>query len=145
RNSSGAPMRAQGCFLSDKEIQKVVRFWRGQYDGATPESLPTANPSLADGAANGAEAALPTGQITWDEARALDQAAKDAVSSGGDKLFDEAVATVRMHGKASISLLQRRLRIGYTRSARIIEEMEEKGIVGPQTAGSQFREVLPPK
>ncbi len=143
--ASGAPMRAQGCFLSDKEIQKVVRFWRGQYDGATPESLPTANPSLADGAANGAEAAPPTGQITWDEARALDQAAKDAVSSGGDKLFDEAVATVRMHGKASISLLQRRLRIGYTRSARIIEEMEEKGIVGPQTAGSQFREVLPPK
>lgn len=143
--ASGAPMRAQGCFLSDKEINKIVRFWRGQYDGATPESLPSANPSLADGAANGGEAAPMQGQITWDEARALDQAAKDAVSSGGDKLFDEAVATVRMHGKASISLLQRRLRIGYTRSARIIEEMEEKGIVGPQTPGSQFREVLPPK
>lgn len=144
--ASGSPMRAQGCFLGDKEINKIVRFWRGQYDGATPETLPT--PSGAgglDGAPAGASSAPIQGQITWDEARALDQAAKEATPSTGDKLFDEAVATVRMHGKASISLLQRRLRIGYTRSARIIEEMEEKGIVGPQTPGSQFREVLPPK
>ncbi len=47
-----------------------------------------------------------------------------------------------MHGKASISLLQRRLRIGYTRSARLIEEMEERGIIGPTVAGQQHREVL---
>ena len=57
-------------------------------------------------------------------------------------MFSDAVATVRMNGKASISLLQRRLRIGYTRSARLIEEMESKGIIGPQVPGSQFREVM---
>ena len=57
-------------------------------------------------------------------------------------MFSDAVATVRMNGKASISLLQRRLRIGYTRSARLIEEMESKGIIGPQVTGSQFREVM---
>jgi DNA segregation ATPase FtsK/SpoIIIE-like protein len=77
---------------------------------------------------------------TWDETRALANAAGDV--GGADKLFNDAVATVRMNGRASISLLQRRLRIGYTRAARLIEEMEEKGIVGPQVPGSQFREVL---
>ena len=68
----------------------------------------------------------------------------DTGSAGGnaDKLFEDAVKTVQLQGKASISLLQRRLRIGYTRAARIIEEMEEKGIVGPSVPGSQFREVL---
>lgn len=58
------------------------------------------------------------------------------------RLFQDAVATVRMHGKASISLLQRRLRIGYTRAARLIEEMEARGIVGPAVPGQQYREVL---
>ena len=80
-----------------------------------------------------------TPQSTWDEARALGEAVKE-VSGGGsgskdDKLFNDAVQTVRMQGKASISLLQRRLRIGYTRSARLIEEMEERGIVGPSVPG----------
>jgi S-DNA-T family DNA segregation ATPase FtsK/SpoIIIE len=81
---------------------------------------------------------------TWDESRALSNAAGEVASgSKDDKLFIDAVNTVRMHGKASISLLQRRLRIGYTRAARLIEEMEERGIVGPSVAGQQHREVLP--
>jgi len=56
--------------------------------------------------------------------------------------FDEAVDLVRRQGRASISMLQRRLRIGYTRSARLIETMEEKGIVSPPQPGAQTRDVL---
>jgi S-DNA-T family DNA segregation ATPase FtsK/SpoIIIE len=60
----------------------------------------------------------------------------------GDVLFAEAVAIVREMRRASISLLQRRLRIGYTRSARLVDQLEERGIVGPGQQGSQAREVL---
>ena len=61
---------------------------------------------------------------------------------GADVLFDEAVAIVRAMRRASISLLQRRMRIGYTRAARLIDQLEEHGIIGPATGGSQPREVL---
>ena len=59
-----------------------------------------------------------------------------------DPLYDEAVDLIRREGKASISMLQRRLRIGYTRAARLVETMEEKGIVSEPMPGSQAREVL---
>ena len=59
-----------------------------------------------------------------------------------DPLYDEAVAIVREMRRASISLLQRRLRIGYTRSARIVDHLEERGIIGPAKSGSKAREVL---
>jgi DNA segregation ATPase FtsK/SpoIIIE, S-DNA-T family len=163
---SPMPMRAQGCFLSDKEITKVVRHWRAQLgDVSTETATNAADPITAsmnapnipmqgslDGDLKAAPIAPQSGDPfapanTWDEARALSKAAADGGASRGeddsaDKLFNDAVATVRMNGKASISLLQRRLRIGYTRSARLIEEMESKGIIGPQVQGSQFREVL---
>jgi S-DNA-T family DNA segregation ATPase FtsK/SpoIIIE len=152
---SAMPMRAQGCFLSDKEINRVVRHWRGQLGeplgGLDPITAATTAPevpmkgTLEDDRQEPVIVANndPFGGMTntWDEARAL----KDAADDGGnkdDKLFNDAVATVRMHGKASISLLQRRLRIGYSRAARIIEEMEERGIVGPSVPGQQHREVL---
>jgi len=141
------PTRAQGCYLSGSEIERVVRHWRAQL-GEQP-----ANPERSSGQAKAEDAleaeagwsALPTsglfsGPPTWEEARAISQAAND--DNREDKLFNDAVATVRMHGKASISLLQRRLRIGYTRAARLIEEMEERGIIGPAVPGQQYREVL---
>ena len=56
--------------------------------------------------------------------------------------FDEAVDLVRRKGRASISMLQQRLRIGYTRSARIVEMMEAKGIIGPPQGGAHHREIL---
>jgi S-DNA-T family DNA segregation ATPase FtsK/SpoIIIE len=147
------PMRAQGCFLNEKEITRVVRHWRGQLGqnaGTDPMNTAMVAPSLPMKSLDTDPAVLPTPDLfstpnTWDEARALDEAAKDVGGAGGskdDKLFNDAVATVRLQGKASISLLQRRLRIGYTRAARLIEEMEERGIVGPQVAGQQHREVL---
>ncbi|MBK8027613.1 MAG: hypothetical protein IPK19_41100 [Chloroflexi bacterium] len=61
----------------------------------------------------------------------------------GDELYEQAVDMVRRLNRASVSLLQRRLRIGYTRAARLIDMMEERGIVGPAVEGSKPREVLP--
>jgi S-DNA-T family DNA segregation ATPase FtsK/SpoIIIE len=166
------PQRAQGCFLSDKEINRVVRHWRGQLGGAVPAepviAIQMPLPMQQQSATSATSTTRPISPITpaqpntspavssslpafanetppWavPPSQGSEASASGGTSgSGGDSLFDEAVETVRLQGKASISLLQRRLRIGYTRAARIIEEMEERGIVGPQTPGSQFREVL---
>ena len=59
-----------------------------------------------------------------------------------DPLLDEVTDLVRREGRASISLLQKRLRIGYTRAARMIDNLEQKGVIGPQIANVQSREVL---
>ncbi len=58
-----------------------------------------------------------------------------------DDLYDDAVEVVRSAGRASVSLLQRRLRIGYSRAARLIDLLEERGVVGPDQGGSLGREV----
>ncbi len=149
---SAQPMRTQGCFVSDKEINKIVRHWRAQggaidHDPVTPTLEAPGSPVSVtfDGVDSFSPPPSPGNPLSWDEARALTAAMNETGKGGNaDKLFEDAVQTVQLQGKASISLLQRRLRIGYTRAARLIEEMEEKGIVGPTVAGSQFREVLSP-
>jgi S-DNA-T family DNA segregation ATPase FtsK/SpoIIIE len=65
-----------------------------------------------------------------------------AAAAGADELLPEAIAMVRSSGKASTSLLQRRFRIGYTRAARLMDMMEEQGIIGPPTGTSRARDVL---
>jgi len=74
----------------------------------------------------------------------LEQQKKNISGRGGfekDEFFDEAVSMVLETGQASVSMLQRRLRLGYTRAARIIDAMEEEGIIGP-FRGSKPREIL---
>jgi S-DNA-T family DNA segregation ATPase FtsK/SpoIIIE len=66
----------------------------------------------------------------------------EAQPEGEDELLEEAIKAVREMKKASISLLQRRLRIGYTRAARLIDVLEEKGIIGPAEPGAKPREVI---
>jgi S-DNA-T family DNA segregation ATPase FtsK/SpoIIIE len=73
----------------------------------------------------------------WDEIEAAQTEAADE-----DDLLPKAIELVRDHERASISMLQRRLRIGYLRAARLIETMERQGIVGPAPGGSGSREVL---
>jgi S-DNA-T family DNA segregation ATPase FtsK/SpoIIIE len=152
--------RLQGCFVSDRETQRLVRYWRGARafveDGASEglpvEGLGGAGMPGVTGPAGGIETAaygdleppwLP-GQETLQQPLWTDMAEVEASLSGKDDLYNQAVEEVRKSGRASVSLLQRRLRIGYSRAARLIEQLEADGIVGPDQGGSRGREVLPP-
>jgi len=126
----GAPQRLQGCYVSDREIHKLVRYWKG-IRGTEPISPVT---GLTDQSQS-----QPIQPPLFDALRAeLDQAS----ANGEDDLLQRAIDVVKVKRKASISLLQRQLRIGYTRAARLIDLMEEKGIVGPSEEGNRWREVL---
>ncbi|WP_445662478.1 DNA translocase FtsK [Cohnella herbarum] len=107
------PIRVQGAFLSDGEVEAVVGYCRGQAEAEYNEDL------------------VPE----------IDDTASDEVAEFLDELFDQAVQIVLEAKQASVSLLQRRMRVGYTRAARLIDSMEAKGIVGPYE-GSKPREVL---
>ncbi|MFQ5615607.1 MAG: DNA translocase FtsK 4TM domain-containing protein [Anaerolineales bacterium] len=124
-----APVRLQGVFVSDSEILRLVQYWRVQNVRAD-ESSPMHTSRPADVPLTG----IPLRQIPfWEEAEEEENL---------DPMFDDAVDLIRRQGRASISMLQRRLRIGYTRAARLIETMEEKGMVGPPEGGAQTRQVL---
>ncbi len=105
------PIRAQGAWISDKEVQAIVNFWKQQGEPVYAENVT----DVARG-----------GGVT---------------DEGDDELFEDAVRLVVETGNASISMLQRRFRIGYARAARLIDMMELQGIVGPYQ-GSKPREVL---
>jgi S-DNA-T family DNA segregation ATPase FtsK/SpoIIIE len=141
------PLRMQGIYVSDKEIQKIVDFWREQaakagYTGG--QALMTfAGPGLGapTGPRQSAESFSPRPASAPPKPMFDDD---DSDGDGVDDMFDEAVDLVRDMEKASISLLQRHLRIGYTRAARLIDLMEERGVIGPSTGGSKPRVVLGP-
>ena len=123
-SDSSRPVRLQGCFVSDRELDRLVRYWKGPEVGArVPTSLYRAEDVIQ--------------QPLWEEMRA-----KEKEASRGDDLLKEAIAMVRKYNRASISLLQRRLRIGYARAARLIDLLEEQGIVGPDRGAGRSREVL---
>jgi S-DNA-T family DNA segregation ATPase FtsK/SpoIIIE len=124
---SGAPQRVQGCFVSDGEVHRIVRYWKGVRGAETTlaERVP------AD--------TLPMHQPPLWEDLTVDEGAENLPE---DDLLERAIEVVRLQRRASISLLQRRLRIGYTRAARLIDLMQDKGIVGPAEDGSRWREVL---
>jgi S-DNA-T family DNA segregation ATPase FtsK/SpoIIIE len=128
---SGQPVRLQGCFVSDKEILKLVRHWKGMRGLADAERPAVEIPEVGN---------RPTVQPPlWEEMRAQVEKAK---GSQEDDLLERAIEVVKLQRRASISLLQRKLQIGYTRAARLIDLMEQKGVVGPAEEGARFREVL---
>ncbi len=116
------PQRVQGCFVTDGEVEEVVNFVK---------QCGTAEYS----------------QEILDHIEKQAQQAEAGASAGGgddgeeDELFDEAVEVVVDSGMASVSMLQRRLKLGYSRAARLVDQMEERGIVGP-FEGSKPRQVL---
>ncbi|MFZ5810262.1 MAG: DNA translocase FtsK 4TM domain-containing protein [Chloroflexota bacterium] len=123
-----APIRLQGTFVSDVEIQRLVEFWQMQ----AYQRQPASSTAMSD-AASSLPSGVPLKQIPlWEEIEEANQ----------DPLLNEAIDLARRQGRASISMLQRRLRIGYTRAARLVETMEEKGIVGPPQPGTGTREIL---
>ena len=184
---SPAPVRLQGVYVSDKEISRLVRYWKGAYvdvPAPTVELPPitttpaaTLPPAAAPPRQPGKAPARPAGPNTleqiplWHDTTLGTAASKSAGAPPSnpfsasshpatpanipvmssmlgkpkddeDDLYHEAVDAVREMRKASISLLQRRLRIGYTRAARLIDLMEERGIVGPAKTGAAQREVI---
>jgi S-DNA-T family DNA segregation ATPase FtsK/SpoIIIE len=131
---AAAPVRLQGVFVSENELLRLVQYWRGIAGYSAPTSVATA----AGGYPDALPRNIPLKQIPLWEMEEVDLEPQEEL----DPLFDEALDLIRRQGRASISMLQRRLRIGYTRSARLIETMEEKGIIGPPQPGAQTREVL---
>ncbi|GED29078.1 DNA translocase SpoIIIE [Brevibacillus centrosporus] len=108
------PVRVQGAFVSDKEVEEVVRFVKEQQEVRYNEEM------------------IP-GDVQEEQQPVVD-----------DELYDQAVQIVSEAQTASASLLQRRLRVGYTRAARLIDMMEAQGVVGPYE-GSKPREVRLPR
>jgi len=110
------PTRIQGTFVSDGEIHRVIEFLKKQ--GLTPQYKE--------------EVTKPVSEVKIEGAEEPEER---------DELFDEAVRIIRQYDRASASLLQRRLKIGYARAARIIDQMEKVGIIGP-SEGAKPREVF---
>lgn len=129
------PRRLQGAYITEEEITRVAGFIRN--NNATPveepdEEMDFANGSTSLTAVGGEDAAVSSATVSFDE----------FMSEGGDddELYEEAVATVVAAKKASASLLQRRLKVGYARAARLLDIMEERGVIGPGE-GAKPREV----
>ena len=125
---SGKPRRVQGCFVSDGEVEAVATFVKDNF-----------NPSYDEGIMDEIEKkAAQTGNSKSAPAPEPEPAAEEM---DGDEMLPAAVDVILETGQASVSMLQRRLKLGYARAARIVDEMEEKGIVGP-FQGSKPRDIL---
>ncbi|HJS28298.1 MAG TPA: DNA translocase FtsK, partial [Anaerolineales bacterium] len=109
---AGGPVRVQGVMISDKEVDRVIDYWRTSWQA-------------------GEEGEVPWENFSFDDGEEEDEA-----------LIEEAAAIVRQSGRASASMLQRRLRIGYPRAARLIDQLEELGVVGPSMGPGKEREIL---
>ncbi|MCX7840192.1 MAG: DNA translocase FtsK [Anaerolineae bacterium] len=114
-SDSSKLVRLQGCFVSDDEIARLVNFWRER-----------AITDLLD---------IPR-QAPWKDFGG------EVAEGSDDELIERAIALVRQSDRTSISFLQRKLGIGYPRAARLMDQLEERGIVGPDEGGGKSRAVL---
>ena len=124
---SGKPTRVQGCLISDQEVAAVVDFVKksgsAQYDDTVMQEIEQHAAEKEKGA------------------KGVGGSAPEDVDSEYDELIDAAAEVVVETGQASVSMLQRRLKLGYARAARLVDQLEEKGIVGP-FEGSKPRQLL---
>jgi len=114
------PMRLQGTYVSDKELRNLVHYWKEE---TKPEAV---------------EPGKVVQKPLWDNG-----ATKGPTIEYEDELLPDVVDLVLRENRASISLMQRKLRIGYTRAARIMDILERNKVVGPQPSGGKAREVFP--
>ena len=123
----GKPTRVQGCFISPEEIEDVVSYVKETGEANySQEVIAQIEQSVQEKENKGGKGA---------------SAAADTESSDEDELLPAAVDVVLETGQASVSMLQRRLKLGYSRAARLVDQMEERGIVGP-FEGSKPRQLL---
>ena len=123
----GKPLRVQGCFVTDSEVEAVAGYVKEHYVADYNQQVIQEIEQKAQqtGKVKGGSGDL---EPTDDEL-------------AGDEMLPAAVDVILETGQASVSMLQRRLKLGYARAARIVDEMEEKGIVGP-FQGSKPRDIL---
>ncbi len=124
---STKPTRIQGCFITDNEVAQVCEFLKQSF---TPSYSEEITQSIEKDAANVGE-----------KPRAGGVSSDEDPDEDSDELFNDAVDVVMETGQASSSMLQRRLKIGYSRAARIIDQMEDRGILGA-FEGSKPRKIL---
>jgi DNA segregation ATPase FtsK/SpoIIIE, S-DNA-T family len=124
---ASAPVRLQGAFVSDTETQKLVEYWKLAKSNVSSYPQDPGSPPIDQ----------PPGNVPFIQEPLFENGSKDE-----DPLLDQAVEIVRQERKASITLLQRKMRVGYTRAARLIDALESRGIISPQQVNSQVREVL---
>jgi S-DNA-T family DNA segregation ATPase FtsK/SpoIIIE len=120
-SGTGLPIRVHGAFVSDEEVHRVVSYLKSQGEPNYIEGI------LEGGTVDGEDGASAEG------------------GGGGEKdpMYDQAVEIVLKNRKASISLVQRHLKIGYNRAARLVEDMENAGLVSAMSTSGQ-REILVP-
>jgi len=133
-SGNGLPVRVHGAFVADDEVHRVVQHWKerggepdyidGILEGGVPEEADTGSAVGFGGL-----------QTTLQEA---------GVDGEADPMYDQAVAIVLQHKRASISLVQRHLRIGYNRAARLLEQMEKSGLVSSMATNGN-RDLLVPQ
>lgn len=120
--------RLQGVFVSDQELNRLVKFWKS----SVPEAVREPRGPVE----------MPTDmvqQALWEE---VQEASRSDSKKKDEALLEKAIAEVRAEGRASVSLLQRRLRVGYARAARLIDEMEAQGIIGADEGSGKARPIL---
>ena len=124
--SAPQPVRGQGAFLSDNEVETVVNFLKKTYGSMYDEMIIKDIDRVTAGG---------------DQASGSSSGGSSGGGSDADDLFNQAVQTVIENGSASVSVLQRRLGIGYPRAARLIDELEKAKVIGP-FEGSKPRKIL---
>jgi S-DNA-T family DNA segregation ATPase FtsK/SpoIIIE len=135
-SDASRPVRIQGTWVSDAEVERIVSFWR---NALPPEARENGAPGRSD--AKTAETAHPTMPSLPPSGDNLSAPGEYLSTDEQDELLPEAVKLVQQHRRASASLLQRRLRIGYSKAAQLIDLLEQQGYVGPAEDG-RSREVL---
>jgi S-DNA-T family DNA segregation ATPase FtsK/SpoIIIE len=109
----GSPIRAQGVMITDMEIERIIDYWQKNREVDKDATPP------------------------WEKLLTEPDEDED------EGLIEQAISIVRSSQRASASLLQRRLRIGYPRAARLLDQLEEMGVVGPSQGGGRERDVMP--
>ncbi|MBI5565345.1 MAG: DNA translocase FtsK, partial [Chloroflexi bacterium] len=123
--TAGTPQRIQGCYVGEREIDKVVEFWRTKYADEEPQPAP-----------------WEMNKVQQLQEIAHSSASTAALEDGDEVLLAKAIEVVKKHRSASASLLQRKLSLGFPKAAALLDEMEKMGVVGPAQQAGRTRLVL---
>jgi S-DNA-T family DNA segregation ATPase FtsK/SpoIIIE len=139
---ASAPVRLQGCLVTDREVDRIVDYWKKQHEAELAARAAELTAELR--AAEPEAEAVPPAEIPepppWEQL--IREKQDEQAEEIGDDLIERALEVIHASGHASASLLQRRLRIGYPRAARLMDELEQAGHIGASVAGGRTRAVL---